>query len=185
MSTEVQPRSTQEVQSSIAFSTERRIKQTVQLMRRAWVKIAADLYQFNEQQMWRDLGYDNFDAWIADPDVDMERRWAYQLIQNWREVVINGGAEPKALDGCEPSKIPEVLPAVRRGYVSLDEALEDVRTLSRTDLRERYRPQGQTHQSPNGAKPDTTTHYDAEQEPAWARCPTCGSRVKEEEIRGQ
>lgn len=182
MSLEV--RSPQEIQSSVAFSTEKRLKDTLRAMRRAWVRIAADLYQFNEQQMWRDLGHDSFEAWLADPEVDMGRRWAYTLLQNYREVVINGGGEPKMLDGCEPSKVPEVLPAVRRGYVSLEEALEDVRTLSRSDLRERYHPQGQTESSPNGARPDTSTSYDAEREQAYMRCPTCGSRVKEEEIRG-
>lgn len=170
-------------EAQLAFQTEREIKQIAGLLREGWTELAERLYRFHEMRMWIRLGHDSFDAWIADPEVDIDRSWAYQLIRNWRELVVHREATPKQLKTCEPSKITVVLPAVRRGYVALEEALEDVRTLSRSDLRERYGAEGGgTEPSPNGARPDTGTSYNATREPAYARCPTCGSRVREEEI---
>jgi hypothetical protein len=167
-----------------AFVHEQRIKSTVRTIRAGWVRLAEDLYAFQHEEMWRDLGYDSFEGWLADPDVDIERRWAFQLIANWRETAVLRGADPKRLATIAPARLQEILPAVRRNLVSMEDAMEDAATLSRYDLRARYGAGGEgTRSSANGSRPDTGTDYDAEREPAMAICPACGSRVREENLR--
>lgn len=174
----------QRQQAEVAHKIETRIKQTARAMRTHWIRMAEDLFRFQQMEMWRHLGHDSFDAWLADPEVALERRWTYQLIATWRELVVRRNVDPVKLERVEPSKVQEVLPAIRRGYIDIEEGLADAESLSRTDLRQRYGPQGiGTQASPNGAKPDTSTRYDAGAEPQYVRCPTCNSRVMESELR--
>jgi hypothetical protein len=187
VSTEVipPPRSEQEMEALVAHEAQARIKKTMHLVRIAWARLAEELFKFSEQEMWRSLGYDSYEAWLADPEIDIERRWAFQLTAIWRELVIHRGADPRRLERAAPSKLQEILPAVRRNHVSLEEGLADAEQLSRSDLRERYGPRGGgSKASTEGARPDTSTRYDAESEPSMAICPTCGSRVREEKLRG-
>lgn len=166
-----------------AFVVEQRIKHTAKLIRAGWVKLAEDLYLFQHEEMWRDLGHDSFDAWLADPDMDVgvERRWIFQLIHNWRETVVLRGVAPGRLADIPSTRIQEILPAVRRGYVSMEDAMEDAATLSRYDLRARYGAGGEgSRSSPNGSRPDTGTSYDATE--TFVICPTCSSRVPEERL---
>jgi hypothetical protein len=173
---------TEEQAAALAHTIEGRIKRTMRNLRTAWVGLAEDLFRFQQEEMWRHLGYDSFDAWLADPDVSVERRWAYQLIATWRETVVKRKVEPSRLETIEPSKLQEVLPAVRRGYITMEEGFADVEALSRTDLRVRYSGRA-SEPSPNGSRPDTSSRLDASSEPRYLRCPTCGSRVEEGQIR--
>jgi hypothetical protein len=181
---EVAARNAEEVEGQAAYAVQTRIQQTMRVIRVGWARLAEDLFRFSELEMWRHLGYDSYESWLADPSIDIERRWAFQLTALWRELVIHRGADPKRLEKAAPSKLQEVLPAVRRNHVALEEALADAETLSRSDLRERYGPRGAgTTSAANGSRPDTSTHYEATGEPAYVICPTCSSRVLEEQLR--
>lgn len=167
-----------------AYQVQERIRNTIAEVRTAWVRLAEDLFQFNQQRMWADLGFESFDEWVASPDIDYERRWVYELIRMWRELVVKAGADPEQLKHLEPSKLQDVLPAVRRQQVTLGQALSDAGELSRTDLRERYGTGGSgSTQTPTGSAPDVGTALNAEDEPEWMRCPTCGQRCRETDLR--
>jgi hypothetical protein len=161
-----------EVAAQAAFEVEQRIITTKKTMERLWVDLAGYLYRFNDLSMWKDLGYRSFEEWLASPHIDLSRRHVFGLIQVWRDLVVKRNVEPKELEGVHVSKAQFILPAVRRGQVPVDEALSDARSLSREDLRERYERASAT------SGPDTTTHYDADAEPAHAICPACGSRYR-------
>jgi hypothetical protein len=183
--TDIEPRSAQEVAAEHAYNVECRIKATVRQMRQAWSELARDLYEFYSASLWRDLGHDSFEEWMAGPDIEVQRRWAYELISIYRELVVLREVRMSDLAEIEPSKLQEVLPAVRRDQVTVAEAMADAKSLSKNDIRERYRPGGAgTTPSANGSKPDVSTRYEALHEPAYVRCPTCGSRVREEEMSG-
>lgn len=157
-----------------AATVDLRVRRTVRDLRHAWVRLAEDLHAM-QSGLFRALGYDTFEEWLADPEVDIERRWAYQLSATWRELVVNLQTPPERIKQLEPAKIQEVLPAVRRGKVALDVALSDVEVLSRSDLREKYAGQlsgGSAHST----GPDSD--LDAEKSPHFAVCPACGSRYK-------
>jgi hypothetical protein len=165
-------------QVQAAHDVDQAIKQCIGLIRTSWIKLAEHLYQFHEQDMWRDLGYTTFEQWLAGPEIDLSRRQVYALMESWRELVVNRGVKPKELEDVPVGKLREVLPAVRRGFVDTDDALADCRTLARDDLRQRYQEVSNT--TSRGRAP-----LDATKEPDRVRCPTCGSRVMREQIGGQ
>lgn len=163
-------------QSEAAHARAEKIKLNVRKMRTLWVELAEDLHTFNELEQWRDLGYHSFEEWLKEPEIDLSRRTVYYLLEVWRELVIEQGIKPKELEKVGISKVQEILPAVRRGQVSPEEALADAGTLTRGDLRERYRQPTTNGGIPSG--PDSSTSYEATSEPEFAICPHCGSRYR-------
>jgi hypothetical protein len=162
-----------------AFTLEQRIRAEVKEIRARWITLAQMLFTFNEQSSWQLLGYESFDEWLAQPHIDIPRSSAYKLMAMYREYVVKLGAAPEELAAFDQSKLAVVLPAIRRGKIGLKTALVEAEQLSWRDLNERY---GSQRRDSNGAGPDTSTHYDAESEPAWTVCPKCGSRVRETEL---
>lgn len=159
-----------EAQAKAAHEVHAAIVGEVKLIRTAWVRLAQRLWDFTEQRMWAALGYTSFEQWLASPEVELSRRHCYYLNEVWRELVIKRGLDPSELHDVGVSKITEILPAVRRGYVELDQAIADAKVLGRDDLREKYAKA--TPQRPvNGT-------LDASTEPEYAICNACGSRYQ-------
>ena len=52
--------------------------------------------------------------------------------------MLEGGADPQALQAGGPSKLVVPIPAIKAGEVTVTEALEDVEALGLRDLREKY-----------------------------------------------
>jgi hypothetical protein len=152
-------------------------------MRQAWVDLAADLYEIFTERLWEHLGHDSFEAWIASPEVEISKRWAYEHINLYRQLVVLKEIPAQDLYPLEPSKLQTVVPAIRRNQVSIKQALADVETLSRGDLRDRYVGQAAISSSA-GRAPDITSHLEATHEPDHVRCPTCGQRTTREVIEG-
>lgn len=176
-----------EPQAKAAFDVEVRIKGHVHAMRVTWIKLAEDLHAFSRSEMWRDLGWKSFEAWLASPEIDIERRQAYYLLEMWRELVVKRDVKPEQLEGLGPSKVQEVLPAIRRGFVDVADALSAVETLPRADLRREFSisanggPPPPSRESGIGgslAPRATTESFDAQAEPDFYVCEACGSRVR-------
>jgi hypothetical protein len=124
------------------------------------------------EQLWKTLGHDSFEAWLADPVIDLSRSWVFTLVSVYSELVVLQKVPEESLRGLNPSKLQDVLPVVRKRALPVGNVLADVESLSRGDLRERYRSGGTgTTQGANGSVPDDSTHYDAEREPQFVRCP--------------
>lgn len=157
-----------------AFQTEQMIIASVRRVRAEWAVLAHGLYRFVNEELWRDRDCNSFEEWLAGPEIGLGRRWVYQLVDTWRELHIKAQLPASDIAQLEPSKVQEILPAVRRGQVSLEQALADTQTLSQSDLRARYR-------DPQGRAPDVSTSYDPAREPEFATCAVCGSRY---ELRG-
>lgn len=153
-----------------AFEVEERIRTTIRNIRTAWIRLAEDLHRFNDLELWRDLGHPSFEAWLAGPDIELERRWVYELIAMWRELVVKRGVTPAQLEPVAVSKVREVLPAIRRGQVSIEDALADCEVLGRRDLEAKYRGVATSSVAPGHAP------LDADTEPEYAICHACGSR---------
>lgn len=146
-----------------AYRLETQIKRAIDTIRSQWVPLAQGLYEFNRTQAWQALGYETFEQWLASPEIELGRRTVFGLIDAYRTLVVDRHVPPAALVDMEITKVRDVLPAIRRGHVDVEAALEDVRTLARSDLRRRYeRPQ--------------EDRLDAGREPEWAMCDSCGSR---------
>jgi hypothetical protein len=134
-----------------------------------WVQLAEKLYHFRAGEMWRDLGISSFEAWLADPGVELERRWVYKLTDAYKFLVIEQGVDRERVERLKISKVNEIIPALRRGQVDLETALSDAETLGRNDLEIKYRG---VHSSTPG-QPATGTAVETDYEPEMAICPTC------------
>jgi len=121
-----------------ALEIEGKVKEGIQAARTVWVALAAFLSDFHEEKLWTDRGHDSFDSWLADPEVDLGRSMAYALIQNYRFFLKEGGLDSVVLAQYEPTKLQQVIPALKAGDADLDDALADVEALSRSDLKEKY-----------------------------------------------
>jgi hypothetical protein len=144
-----------------AAQLEREIQLGVRSIRAAWVLLAERLYEFHRDDAWQVLGFDSFNEWLAAPEIDLGYRQTMRLIEAYREMTIERGISRDSLELAEITKVAVVLPAVKAGTVSAQDALADAQTLSRTDLEEKYRG-------------DPSAGLDAEAEPEWHRCPECG-----------
>lgn len=158
-----------------AFIVDQRLKATVRRMRGMWVELARDLYRFHQGELWRDLGAESFEKWLGDPELDLERRWVYDVMAMYKQLVVDRGVEVSRLQELQVSKVREVVPAIRRGLVTVEEALEDATELRRADLEIKYRGRASDGVT---AGPDQSTAVRTEREPEWKKCSCCGSMIQ-------
>jgi hypothetical protein len=106
------------------------VRQLLRQERAAWLPLAAALQGIHEHEAWRELGADSFADWMAQEDIGRSR--GYLLVSVWETF---SGHD---LTGTELSKYVWVLGPVRREEVTPEQALADLRALSRSDLRAKY-----------------------------------------------
>lgn len=150
---------------TVAHRAQQEVRDTLQRMRRDWVRLAGLLHDFHEREHWRTLGFDSFEQWLAGPDIDLSRSQVFALLQAHRVFVLEHGVHPSDLGSIGQGKMREVLPAVVQGRVPVTTAISDAQALGRDDLRRRY-----TERSTG----PIDRPLDAEREPERDRCPACG-----------
>lgn len=131
-----------------------------QTIRAAWIYVAERLYRIDQDELWRDLGYDSFPAFLAQPSIDISYANARVLIRCYGEFIAQRGVSRKALDGIGIARLKVVLSPIRAGNVSVEDGLDDARELTHRELRAKYK----------GAGIWATEAADIE------TCPTCGAR---------
>jgi hypothetical protein len=136
-----------------AFEIEKEIINGCQATRFVWISLAAKLHTFHSQKMWEERDCDTFEEWLGTPEISLGRSQVYALIQIHEELVLKRGIDPERL-AMEPSKIAQVLPALRRGDIDVEGALADAGSLSRADLREKYGKGGGAGAKPLEVCPD-------------------------------
>ena len=160
-----------------AFALERRIKAAWTATNVAGWALAEALYDFHERGAWRLVGYDTLEDFLGQPELGISRSAFFRAVQLWRDLVIVREIPAETLAPIELTKVAEVAPAIRKGEVVAEDALDDAAGLSRSDLRIKY------GRSPGAGtqKPDDSVPLAAEQEPARVRCNVCGSWYVPEE----
>ena len=73
----------------------------------------------------------------------MSRTEFFRYASIHERYVIDGGADPARLSVAGPSKLEIPLKALAAGEVSIEEALGDVESLGRKDLRDKYRDEAE------------------------------------------
>lgn len=162
-----------EIQAHVdaAFVLERKIKVSYAHVHVAWWALSEQLYQFHEGGYWSALGYETLDEFLAQPDLGLSRRQFFRMTKIWRDLVVVRQIDPEKLAEIEPSKMREVAPAIMRGDVSVDDAIDDAKSLGYRDVRAKYRP----GPDQGGQKPNDSTTLAAEDEPVRVQCLECGS----------
>jgi hypothetical protein len=119
-------------------------------------RAAKALHHFTEITGWTALGYDGVGDWLADPDVTLTRPTYYRMLQTWQELAVLRKVDESALAGLDMTKTSIVLPALRRGEVTVEELLTDSAALGARDLREKYRGEPAFPTAPTGDDDDLT-----------------------------
>lgn len=117
-------------------------------------------HRLSREQAWVDLGFATLKEYLASPEISISRTEFFDLANIWERYIIEGGAEPTRLQVGGTSKLAVPLPALERGDVTVEEALDDVEAMGLRDLREKYR--GDSDPKP------------ADDPPATDVCPHCG-----------
>ncbi len=151
----------EEAAARVADAIDQQIRQTVRQMKGMWVDLASSLHRFARGELWRDIGFDSFEEYLDQPDLELGRRWTFELIAMYEQLVIQREVRHEQLRQLNSSKVREVLPAIRRGAVTLEEGLSDAGVLSRHDLEVRYR--GLASATPG--QPDVDSVIRTEREP--------------------
>jgi hypothetical protein len=127
-----------EERARACWELDQAIKAGMRAGREALWEVARNLHAFDEAHGWTAIGYDRLGDWLADPDVSLTRSTYYRLTATWRELVVLRRVDETRLLALDASKVDVVLPSVKAGKTSLDDALEDVQSLGMKDLRARY-----------------------------------------------
>lgn len=106
------------------------VRTLLEAERSNWQPLAAALHGIHEHEAWRELGAESFSDWMAQEDIGRSR--GYLLVSVW------DAFQGHELNGLELSKFTWVIGPVRRGELSPEDALADLRVLSRSDLRAKY-----------------------------------------------
>lgn len=162
----------QEDLATRAHETEAKIVKACQGIRTMGISLAKNLFEFNEEQMWRVLGYDSLNQFLAGPDIGLSKGHVMKLTRVYRELVVDRGVEMKELVGVDLEKVQFALPALKAGEVAPLDVISDARALNREDMQVHYQ---RGRDAPLAA----------EEEPERATCPTCQSFVPVERLRGE
>ena len=154
-----------------AHECEREIVRACQGIRTAGIFLAKHLYEFVEERYWQLLGYESLNAFLASPDIELQKTQVMKLKRIYGELVVSRGAEPSTLAGVDLNKLDAALPALKTGKTDVQSVISDAKALTRDDFERLYRQ--------NGGR---DAPLDAEAEPARVQCPTCQQWTTEDRL---
>lgn len=132
-------------------------------------RAAKALYHFTEATGWTALGYESLGEWLADPDITLTRPTYYRMMQSWQELAVLRGVDEDQLSKLDLAKTHITLPALKRGEVTVEEAISDSTTLGARDLREKYRGVAAFPLAPTDDEDEMNVperpHYDGDEPP--------------------
>ncbi len=100
---------------------------------RSFLALGKELCEFDEMQHWETLGYNSFNAYVADPDVDIGASTAHRLKRVYRKFVLEMGLSHGRLLEAGNKKLEMI--AAHVNEKNLEELLNKASALSRKDLR--------------------------------------------------
>jgi hypothetical protein len=113
------------------------IRQTATLIERAWVALAEKLFELHERELWRDLGFGSFSAYLE--SLELSRSHCVRLVRVYRAFVIEGGVARERLDAIGNAHKLDLI-ATSPLPLAAEEALEDVSTLTLPEIKAKYLP---------------------------------------------
>lgn len=125
--------------AAAAFVAHQRLLDGLGAVRAGLVQMARGCHDLSVGEGWLALGFENVSEYLASPEITLSRSQFYRLADIWQQYVVDGGLRPEVLAAADESKLEVPLPALRQGVVSAERAAADATSLTRRDLRERYR----------------------------------------------
>jgi hypothetical protein len=92
-------------------------------------------HELHAANAWRALGYETMESFLGDPEVKFSRTSFLRLVRLWEEYVVVRKVPHVELQGVPIGDADMVLPAIKRGDISVERGLDMARGLSRSDIR--------------------------------------------------
>ena len=151
------------IERSIAHSAHKHIVTLRNKAEYTFLELGAALYVFEERKYYLELGYESFNEYLGDPDVDISRRMAYMLKGLHQKFALETPVQPSHQLTAGVSKLEMIRPHVEGDNV--EELVNMAMTLSRSDL-----------------KIELIRKFGDGDPPEWCLCPECGARHIRSEI---
>lgn len=119
---------------------EQQIKVGLQSGAAAWWATASALHEFDLHSGWLtiDPTWTKRD-WMGQPEVGLGASSYSQMVRCWNTVLVHGSGDLADVTDLHPSKADIVFHALRNGHLTWEEALADIRSLSWSDVIEKWR----------------------------------------------
>ena len=101
--------------------------------------LASDLYKMDTKKLYKKLGYRSFNAYLADPEVGINRATAYKLVSIYRDLIMDQSIQKDQFVEIGQDKLAIIRPYKIEHPDLLEELLADAKALSKTDLRKQLR----------------------------------------------
>lgn len=134
-----------------AHERHKRIVQLRNLTEKSFLALSEELYHFYYNSDYETLGYNTFESYLADPEVDINRSSAYRLINIYRQYVLSLKCPTVGLLQAGIAKLDMMAKVITDD--NAEEWLNKAATLSRSDLKleiEAALPPKETPELPDG-----------------------------------
>lgn len=141
----------------------------------SYLKIGQLLKKIKEERLYKYLGsdseeYEDFETFLKTPEINMELRKAYYLIQIWTIFVERFGFKPEELSDIHWTSLRALLPVARKENVQ--ELIEKARNLTRAHL------EMEVKALKNGLTELGECSHPKIEEVHYYRCISCGEHFK-------
>ena len=116
-----------------AWQRHRRIVDLRNQTEQTFLELGKELYWFEAKAQWKQLDYTSFNAYLADPEVDISARTAQSIRSIYEKFFINLKAQPAALIEAGWTKLDIIRPRVTPENV--EHWIDLAASLSRSDLK--------------------------------------------------
>jgi hypothetical protein len=118
----------------IADEFHQRIVEKRRLLEATFLELGGLLYHFERERLYLELSHPSFNSYLADPEVNLNRRTAYRLKGVYRHYIIELGwtGDTVALVDAGIAKLDILRPLTTKENV--EEKVFEAATLSRSDL---------------------------------------------------
>jgi hypothetical protein len=117
-----------------AYSRHQKIVDYRNLAVSTFFELGRELYCFEKEEQFLELGYTSFNSYLADPDVDISRNLAFMLKRVYKTFLLGEPVQPVVLlRDVGHSKLDVIRPYVTEDNV--EELVNVASTLSRSSLR--------------------------------------------------
>jgi N6-adenosine-specific RNA methylase IME4 len=117
-----------------AWHRHRRIVDLRNIAEKTFLALGEELYWFEDLKQYKDLGYETFEQYLADPDVDIARRTAFMLKGVYKTYILELKSASDALLPAGYQKLELMRPYIDESNVN--EWVNKAASLSRSDLKE-------------------------------------------------
>jgi hypothetical protein len=102
-------------------------------------RLAEAFYEQHQIKGWHALGYESLGEYLGSPEIAYGKSAYFTLVNQHEFLIVQRKVDRERVEELEYAKVDVVMPALKAGAANLEDALNDVEALSKSDLIEKYR----------------------------------------------